>query len=217
MTSLLVSIILSQVPVAPPETLMSEPGKLLFHDTFAPGTASPRWFFKKYWTLEGETLKRSAVEPEETVRVFMKDAAFRDVIIRFDFRFDGTADLRLVTGGGGSYNTIVQVHPDHFQVNTGGDKKANILPSIQGECAATFEAGTWYTMTVEFSGEHVVAHLDPERFITGIHPIIDRERTYFAFQVANASASFDNVSICCCWFRSSPPRSLPHRTGPRDG
>jgi hypothetical protein len=50
-------------------------------------------------------------------------------------------------------------------------------------------------MTVEFIGDQVVAHLDHEHLVYAQHPIIDQERTYFALQVDQAGASFDNLQV----------------------
>lgn len=66
---------------------------------------------------------------------------------------------------------------------------------MQGECAFNFKEGKWYTMTVEFHGEEVVAHVDKEHFVVGRHPIINIERTYLAFQVSGGGAAFDNFSV----------------------
>ena len=64
-----------------------------------------------------------------------------------------------------------------------------------GECAYNFKDRKWYVMTIEFLGDQVVAHLDHQNIAFGQHPIIQKERTYFAFQVDRAGASFDNVQV----------------------
>ena len=50
-------------------------------------------------------------------------------------------------------------------------------------------------MTLEFSDDQVIAHLDHHHIAFAKHPIIRQERTYFAFQVDQAGASFDNVQV----------------------
>ncbi len=47
----------------------------------------------------------------KTRRVFLKDPSFHNTLIQFDFKLSGKAtDLRLVTGSGGSYNSVTQIH-----------------------------------------------------------------------------------------------------------
>ena len=174
--------------------LMCSPGKMVFSEDFAPGTVSERWGIRAHYEIADGILRRSRHEPQETARIFLKDAAFHNVIFRFDFRFEGASEIRLMTGGGGGYNTVIQVSPDHFQVNT-AKRNNEFAPSMQGECAFRFKEGKWHTMTVEFHGEEVVAHVDKEHFVVGRHPIIDTRRTYLAFQVTGAGASFDNFFV----------------------
>ncbi len=174
--------------------LMCSPGKMVFSEDFTPGTVSERWGIRAHYEIADGILRRSRHEPQETARIFLKDAAFHNVIFRFDFRFEGASEIRLMTGGGGGYNTVIQVSPDHFQVNT-AKRNNEFAPSMQGECAFRFKEGKWHTMTVEFHGEEVVAHVDKEHFVVGRHPIIDTERSYMAFQVTGSGASFDNFSV----------------------
>ncbi len=174
--------------------LMCSPGKMVFSEDFAPGTVSERWGIRAHYEIADGILRRSRHEPQEPARIFLKDAAFHNVIFRFDFRFEGASEIRLMPGGGGGYNTVIQVSPDYFQVNT-AKRNNEFAPSMQGECAFRFKEGKWHTMTVEFHGEEVVAHVDKEHFVVGRHPIIDTERSYMAFQVTGSGASFDNFSV----------------------
>ncbi|MFP6872976.1 MAG: hypothetical protein VCA55_05640 [Verrucomicrobiales bacterium] len=186
-----------EVAAKPPATenfLMCSPGKVIFSETFTPGTVSERWGIRAYYKIDNGILKRTGHEPEKTARTFLKDAAFHNVIFRFDFRFEGASEIRLMTGGGGGYNTVTQIFPTHFQVNT-AKRNNEFVPSMQGECAFDFKEGKWHTMTVEFHDEEVVAHVDKDHFIVGRHPIINTERTYLAFQVSGTGAAFDNFSV----------------------
>ena len=44
-------------------------------------------------------------------------------------------------------------------------------------------------------GEEILARLDAKHFVVGKHPMLDRKREYFAFQVDQSGAAFDNVGI----------------------
>lgn len=174
---------------------MCAPSEILCSDDFESDSVADRWGFRAFYEVEDGILKRTSYEATESARAFLKDVVYRDVIIKFDVRFDGATDIRLMTGGGGGYNTVTQLLPNYFQVNT-AKRKTEFNPSHQGECAFQFKRGIWHTITIEFKGDEVVAHVDKNHFVIGNHPIIDTERTYLAFQVTGGAASFDNF---CMW------------------
>lgn len=181
---------------APPETVMCAPGELIFSEDFDPETVSDRWGFKADFALRDGALLRTDIDPTETKRVFLKDPSFHNTIIQFDFNFSGkTTDLRLVTGSGGGYNSITQIHRQHFQLNTPVDRDAGIVPAHLGECVRKPRPDQWQTMTVEYWDDEMVAHLNDKEFVIGRHPIIDRTRRYFAFQFDLPGASIDNVRV----------------------
>lgn len=179
-----------------PTALMCTPGELMFSEDFDPATVSDRWGFKADFALRDGALLRTSVNLTEPKRVFLKDASFRNTIIQFDFRISGqTTDLRLVTGSGGGYNSVTQILPHHFQVNTPVDRDAGIVPAHLGECVRKTRSGQWQTMTVEYWDDEIVAHMSDSEFIVASHPIIDRTRKYFAFQFDLPGASIDNVRV----------------------
>ena len=182
--------------IAPANTFMCIPGELVLSDEFAPETVSERWFFKGEFALREGALLRTNVAPTESKRVFLKDASFHNTIIQFDFKLSGeTTDLRLVTGSGGGYNSVTQIRPSHFQINTPVDREAGIVPCHLGECVRQPRPDQWQTITVEYWNDEIVVHLDESEFIVGRHPIIDRTRKYFAFQFDLPGASIDNVRV----------------------
>ncbi len=183
-------------PPASPSALMCTPGELLFSEDFNPETVSDRWWFKAEFALRDDALLRTDVDPAESKRVFLKDPSFHNTIIQFDFKLSGkTIDLRLVTGSGGGYNSVTQIRPGHFQVNTPVDRDAGIVPAHIGECIRKRRSDQWQTMTVEYWNDEIVAHLGDNQFVLGRHPIIDRTRTYFAFQFDLPGALIDNVRV----------------------
>ena len=185
----------AQAP-APPNTLMCTAGELIFSENFDPETVSERWGFKADFALRDGALLRTNVKPTETKRVFLKDSSFHNTIIQFEFKLSGkTTDLRLVTGSGGGYNSITQIHRGHYQLNTPVDRDAGIVPAHLGECVREPRPGTWQTMTVEYWDDEILAHLSDNEFVLGRHPIIDRTRKYFAFQFDLPGASIDNVRV----------------------
>jgi len=75
------------------------------------------------------------------------------------------------------------------------DRADSHYPSILGNCPVSLVKDRWYTLTVEIHGRELIAQLDKRHFVIGEHPIIDRRRTYFAFQVDRPGAAFDNIEI----------------------
>jgi len=181
---------------APPKARMCTSGELVFSEDFDPETVSDRWGFKADFALRDGALLRTNVNPAEGKRVFLKDPSFHNTIIQFDFKLIGkTTELRLVTGSGGGYNSVTQIHPNHFQVNTPVDRDAGFVPSQVGECTRKPKPNQWQTMTVEYWNDEIVAHLGDNEFVIGQHPIIDRTRKYFAFQFDLPGASIDNIRV----------------------
>ena len=179
-----------------PKALMCTPGELIFSEDFDPETVSDRWGFKADFALRDGALLRTKVNPAEGKRVFLKDPSFHNTIIQFDFKCSGqTTDLRLVTGSGGHYNSVTQIHRGHFQLNTPVDRDAGIVPAQLGECVRKPRPDQWQTMTVEYWDDEVVAHTGDNEFVVARHPIIDRTRQYFAFQFDLPGASIDNVRV----------------------
>lgn len=179
-----------------PTALMCTPGELIFSEDFDPATVSDRWGFKADFALRDGALLRTSVNPTDSKRVFLKDASFHNTIIQFDFRITGqTTDLRLVTGSGGGYNSVTQIQPHHFQLNTPVDRDAGFVPAHLGECVRQTRSGQWQTMIVEYWDDEIVAHMSDSEFIVARHPIIDRTRKYFAFQFDLPGASIDNVRV----------------------
>lgn len=177
----------------PSPPLITSPKKLVFADHFS-REASSRWAFNKDWIVSDGNLKRVDGSRDST-RIFLKGAEFKDVIIRFDFRLGDAQDVRLMTGANGPYNAVIHLRPDHFFVQTAKDPSGPYFSFRHGECAFDFDPQRWYTMTVEFLGDELVAHLDSKHLVYAKHPILDKTRTYFAFQVDSHAAEFDNVQM----------------------
>ena len=178
----------------PSPPLLTETRRLYFGEHFNPGYLSERLWYNADWQAESGTLKRLAGGSGNT-RIFLRDAEYRDVVIRFDFRIGEAKDVRLMTGSGGHYNTVLHIRPDHFFLQTAKDVSVPYFSYRHGECAYEFDPDRWYTMTVEFLGDEAIAHLDHQHVVHAKHPIIDQTRQYFALQVDQHPAEFDNLQM----------------------
>ncbi|MCH2583713.1 MAG: hypothetical protein MK138_02985, partial [Planctomycetes bacterium] len=180
--------------LGPLEPWLARPGAEVIREDFSPGKISSRWFFTEWWTTGDDILLRNEL-PGENKRLFWKKPVYRDSVISFSFSFRGAEEIRLMSGTPGKYNFVILLRRDHFRVNTASDSTVPHLPSIQGECAFRFDPEKWYRLQVEVLGDELLARLDDEHFVIGRHPIIDRERCYFGFQVDGRSAAFDKVRL----------------------
>ena len=174
--------------------LLADPTAVFKAEAFTEGEDRDTWHFLEWWEARGGVLVRNDL-PGENKRIFIKKPEYKDVVIRFDFQFRGAEEIRLVAGGGGHYNFGVHIRRNRFRVKTPGDKSVPYFPAILGECPFNFEKGKWYTMQVEVVGDEILARLDAKHFVVGKHPMLNRKREYFAFQVDQSGAAFDNVGI----------------------
>jgi arylsulfatase A len=178
----------------PSPPLLTEPRQLYFAEHFNPNHLSERLWYNADWKADNGVLKRIESGSRDT-RIFLRDAEYRDTVIRFDFCLGDAQDVRLMTGSGGHYNTVLHLRPDHFFLQTAKDESMPCFSYRHGECAYDFDPDRWYTMTVEFLGDEAIAHLDHQHLVRAKHPIIDRTREYFALQVDQHAVEFDNVQI----------------------
>jgi hypothetical protein len=177
------------------KALLSQPARVRFRDGFEHNRASNRWFFNEHWTVEDGALVRNDL-PGQNKRIFIQKPTFGNTRISVDFCFRGAEELRIMTGTPGHYNAVVLVWPNGFRVTTARDESVPYYPTIHGECAAEFKPDEWHTLVIDIHGDEIVARVDDdEHFLVGKHPILNRERTYFAFQVDRPSAAFDNIRI----------------------
>lgn len=179
-------------PPSPP--LLTEPRGVHFAERFDPDQLSDRLWYNADWRAEGGVLKRIQRGTDNT-RIFLRDARYRDAVIHFDFCLGNAKDVRLMTGSGGGYNTVLHLRPDHFFLQTAMDRSVPYFSYRHGECAYRFEPDRWYSITLEFLGDEAIAHVDHEHIVHAKHPMIDRAREYFAIQVDEHAAEFDNVMI----------------------
>ncbi|MFA7370223.1 MAG: hypothetical protein WC334_11310, partial [Kiritimatiellales bacterium] len=58
-----------------------------------------------------------------------------------------------------------------------------------------FKPGVWYTMTVEYCGNDLLAHINDETFVLGAQEQIGSPKTNFGFPVLGEFASFKNITV----------------------
>ena len=178
------------------EPQLCQRGQILLEDDFESLEDVPaRWFFREQWTVAQGALMRAAI-PGENKRVFVKKPRYGDCIIELKVAFQGAEEIRIMTGTPGKYNAVVLLWPHGFRVTTARDQTVPHFPTIHGECAHRFERGQFYQVMIEILGEEILVRVgDENHMVVGSHPILDRERDYFAFQVDRPGAAFDDVVL----------------------
>jgi arylsulfatase A-like enzyme len=179
----------------PPAPLLTEPRRLYFAEHFS-GRVSDRIQFSDDWLVENGILVCSVGDGDKSMsQILVKDTTFRDAIVRFDFRLQRCQELQLVTYSGKTVNAVVHIRPDRFFVESGkGRSKADPAHRLW-QCAYPFDPNLWYTMTVEFIGDQLIAHIDREHYAYLRHPSLNLDRGYLALSVDDQPAAFDNVQI----------------------
>ncbi len=173
---------------------MTRSGNAIFEDAFSPELVSERWSSTDDYTVKNGELVRTDFS-KESARIFLKKPEYKNVVVKFDFQFRGTNEIRFLTGTPGKYNAVIHIHKDRFFLQTAVDQTVPYFSAVHGICGFEFQENQWYTMTVEIAGDEVLAHIDREHFVYGQHPIIDRTRNYFAFQTETGGAALDNVQL----------------------
>ena len=62
---------------------------------------------------------------------------------------------------------------DHFYIQTAKDSTGPYFSYRHSECSYNFDPDRWYTMTVEFIDDHLIAHIDRDHIAYANHPIIN--------------------------------------------
>jgi hypothetical protein len=179
------------------EPWMLERAELLFAEEFkASGLDTNRWSAAKgEWSLENGSLKGAELAADQHAGVVRCDTPMRDMIVQFDFRFDGGKTFSLSLNDPSGHNSRVVVTPTDFIARKDLDKKDfRSFSAVLGECAADLATGR-HTMLVEYCGPEMLARLDDQTFVLGSHPGIDVERNTLGFTVSGDGVFFDNIKV----------------------
>ena len=122
----------------PSPPLLTEARQLYFAEHFDPNYLSQRLWYNADWKAEDGILKCRKNGSGNT-RIFLRDAEFKDAVVRFDFRLGDARDVRLMTGSGGHYNTVLHVRPDHFFLQTAKDSSVPYFSYRHGESNHEFD------------------------------------------------------------------------------
>lgn len=191
-----VVMIAAVVCAADLEPWMLHRGELLFSDNFEAGLNTNRWaVLKGEWSTEDGALNGAELSADHHAGVIRCDTPLRNMIIQFDFRFDGGESFSLSLNDSSGHNSRVVVEPTNFLMKKDLDKKDfKSFAAVLGECAVDLSEG-WHTVLVEYCGPEMLARVDDHSFILGSHAGIDVERSTLGFPVSGDGICFDNVAV----------------------
>lgn len=175
---------------------MVERGELIFSDSFDRSELKPWGVKHGEWTIFNGVLSGKELAKDNHIASIKHPVAARNMVIQFDFRFDGSPYLVILLNEDGQHNSRIVISPTDFYLQKYKDeadfKSFNLYPA---ECKADFAPGKWYTMLVEYCGDELVARVDDQHFIVARHPGLDRDRIMLLFPLSGQGASFDNVNV----------------------
>jgi hypothetical protein len=181
---------------APPKTLMTLPGKLLYSEDFTRPVSKDWKQGKGKWEIVDGVLRGSEVASDMHGAVMRYPLAFDSIVIQYSFRLDGAKQTTLSINAAKGHISRVLVRPNGLSVKKDADKKKKDGGVVLGQVDTPISPGAWHTLVVELQGKEMLANLDNNKHIAyGSHEGIDRQKANFGFTVAGASASFKDLRV----------------------
>ncbi|PQO40137.1 family 16 glycoside hydrolase [Blastopirellula marina] len=186
----------TESPDAAPETLMCEPGKLLFSDTFAAGPAKAWRVPKGKWVAVDGATQGTELKEDMHGAVVRTNVPARNMVIAYSFKLDGAKATTLSVNDAKGHNSRVIINANGFSVRKddhdhAGPDKAELLQAVKTKIAP----GVWHTLTVEINGPEFLARLDGKQIGYGSHAAIDVDKTNLGLTVTGESVAFKNFRV----------------------
>jgi hypothetical protein len=193
-------------PIAPPptpKTLMLTPGKLLLSDDLS-GPLGTDWKAGKgKWEAADGAVRGAELKADMHGAVARRPVAFKDAVIEYSFKLDGTRQTTLSLNGAKGHISRVLVRPTGVTVQK-DDQDGKNGPDTAAPldtAAVTVKPGEWHTLVVELRGPDILATLDGTHTAFGSHPAIDAEKANLGLTVAGEAASFRKLRV---WAAAGP-------------
>jgi hypothetical protein len=189
---------LAGLPFTGPDLWLTQKGVVLFTEPFSgTGLDTNRWAAAKgIWNVEDGRLTGSELAADHHPAAIRTTVPFENAILQFDFRLDGSPGFSLSVNEEKGHHSRVVVTADGISLQKDRDKKdarSLTLPLARQNCE--FKPGVWYTMTVEYCGNDLLAHINKQTFVLGRHEQMGSPKSTFGFPVRGETASFDNITV----------------------
>jgi hypothetical protein len=190
------SVTAAEPPTAP-KTAMLSTGKLLLSDDLNAELGKDWKVGKGKWEPVEGAIRGSELKADMHGAVARRNLAFKDAVIAFSVKLDGTKRVSLSLNGAKGHVSRVVIRPTEITVQKddqdgeNGPDKAVPLDTA----TTTVKTGEWHTVVVELNGPNILATLDGKHVAFGTHAAIDQEKTNLGLTVAGEFASFRDLRI----------------------
>jgi hypothetical protein len=180
------------------DTVFSARGKLLFKDDFSGPSLDPGWpEGPGNWELVDGAAKISERPQDKHPAVRRRPLKYHDAIFEFSFQLNGARMICLASYTPAGHLCRLAITPKGLTLMT-ERPTATSDPKLAATLAtldSTIEPGKWHNVVLEFRGGRMLAQLDGQKTLVGESPLLDVDKSQFAFPVGGASALLDNVRV----------------------
>lgn len=173
-------------------------GKSLVEERFDAATLPSAWTTPKgTWTVvDGALEGREKPEDEHNAVFLSKQTLPTTLVLKADVRFDGATAIALLFNGPAGHVCRVTMTPNGFTLTGDKDKKdtadkAAVLAKVEQQ----FNKGEWYHLTIEITGDEMLAWTDATHVGYGRNAKIAREKSAVGISLAKQSGRIDNLII----------------------
>lgn len=193
-------ILLASVAVATAadsKPALAERGSVIFSDELNKAPDGKTWAAAKgKWEAVDGALRGAEVAADKHGAVMRHTMNFKDVVIQYEVKLDGTRMTTLSINDAKGHNCRLSINPAGFSVgkddhdHDGPDKAVNF-----GRRELALKPGEWHTVRMEIVGDTALGTIDGAAPVFGSHEMIAAEKANFGFTVAGETASFRNVKV----------------------
>jgi len=189
-----------------PATLLAQPDKEIVADALTKESKAADWKVAKgKWERTADGVRVEEIPADKHGAVSRVAQKLPDLVIAFEFRFDGAKSVSLSINAPKDHMARVLITPTALRVqkddndHEGPDKAVVFLNTAQA-----FEAGTWHRVVLEMVGDTMVATIDGKLSGFGSHELFRSEKVSPGFTCAGQAATFRNFAL---WSAKPEPKA----------
>jgi hypothetical protein len=173
-------------------------GKTIVEEHFDTDALPKAWTAAKgTWAVVEGALEGSEKPEDQHNAVYSsKQTLPATLVMKADLRFDGASAMALLFNGSAGHVCRVTFTPTGFTLTGDKDKKdetdkAAVLAKVDQQ----FTKGEWYHVTIEITGDEMLAWTDATHVGYGRNAKIARDKTTVGISLAKQSGRIDNIVI----------------------
>lgn len=189
-----------------PVTLLAQPDKEVLSDALTKEAKAADWKTAKgKWERTAEGIRAEEIPADKHGAVSRVSPKLQDLVIGFEFRFDGARAISLSINAVKDHMARVMITPTTLRIqrddndHEGPDKAVIFLNAAQ-----SFEAGTWHKVVLEMVGDTMVATIDGKLSGFGRSDLFKNEKLNPGFTCAGQAATFRNFTL---WSAKAEPKA----------